>query len=60
MPQTREHLAILQLLGIERGVVVLTMADLADDEMLELARLDVLEVVDGTFLAKAPVIATRP
>jgi selenocysteine-specific elongation factor len=58
MPQTREHLAILRLLGIERGVVALTMADLADDEMLELARLDVLEVVDGTFLANAPVIAT--
>jgi selenocysteine-specific elongation factor len=58
MPQTREHLAILQLLGIEHGVVALTMADLADDEMLELARLDVLEVVEGTFLAKAPVIAT--
>src|SRR4029453_15447042 len=58
MPQTREHLAILRLLGIERGVVALTMADLADDEMLELARLDVLEVVEGTFLAAAPVIAT--
>jgi selenocysteine-specific elongation factor len=41
MPQTREHLAILRLLGIERGIVALTMADLADDEMLELARLDV-------------------
>jgi selenocysteine-specific elongation factor len=58
MPQTREHLAILGLLGIERGVVALTMADLADDEMLELARLDVLEAVEGTLLESAPVIAT--
>ncbi len=58
MPQTREHLDILGLLGVAHGVVALTMADLVDDEMLELAMLDVEEVVAGTFLEGAPVIAT--
>jgi selenocysteine-specific elongation factor len=39
MPQTREHLAICELLGVDRGLVVLTKADLVDEEMLELAAL---------------------
>ncbi len=55
-PQSEEHLRILNLLGIERGVVALTMADLVDDELLELAELDVAEHVEGTFLADAPII----
>ncbi|MDP6931683.1 MAG: selenocysteine-specific translation elongation factor [Myxococcota bacterium] len=58
MPQTREHLAILELLGVQRGVVALTMTDLADEEMCELARLDVEELVQGTFLEGAPVVST--
>ena len=58
MPQTREHLAILQLLGLRTGFVVLTMADLVDDELLELARMDVAEVMAGTFLEGAPILAT--
>ncbi len=58
MPQTREHLDILGLLGVSHGVVALTMSDLVDDEMLELATLDVEETVAGTFLDGAPVIAT--
>lgn len=56
MPQTREHLAILDLLGIRHGLVVLTMADLVDPELLELALLDVEDLVTGTFLEGAPVI----
>ncbi len=56
MPQTVEHLAILELLGVERGVVALTKADLVDAEALELARLDVAEALTGHPLAEAPVI----
>jgi len=52
-PQTHEHVAILRLLGIERGVVALTKADLVDADTLELARLDVEELVPG-----APVVVT--
>jgi selenocysteine-specific elongation factor len=51
-PQTHEHLAILRLLGVERGVVALTKADLVDDETLELARLEAEELLPGT-----PVVA---
>ena len=58
MPQTREHLDILQLLGVRQGLVVLTMSDLVDTEMLELATLDVDEAVAGTFLEGAPVLPT--
>ncbi|MCB9780102.1 MAG: selenocysteine-specific translation elongation factor [Alphaproteobacteria bacterium] len=56
MPQTREHLAILQLLGVRTGLVVLTMADLVDEEMLELAAMDIEDTVAGTFLQGAPVL----
>ena len=58
MPQTREHLDILGLLGLERGIVALTKCDLVDEEMLELAMLDVEESVAGTFLEGAPVVCT--
>ena len=51
-PQTLEHLAILRLLGIERGVVALTKADLVDDETLELARAEAAELVpDAAIVA---------
>ncbi len=56
-PQSEEHLRILELLGLGRGIVVLTKSDLVDDEWLELARLDVTEHVEGTFLGGAPMIA---
>ncbi len=56
MPQTREHLEICTLLGITHGLVVLTKIDLVDEEMLELAREDVADVVRGTFLEEAPVL----
>ena len=58
MPQTKEHLDILGLLGIERGIIALTKCDLVDEEMLELAKMDVEETVEGTFLENAPVICT--
>jgi selenocysteine-specific elongation factor len=57
MPQTREHLAILDLLGVDQGAVVLTMADLVDAELLELAIEDAKDLVRGTFLASAPIVA---
>lgn len=56
MPQTREHLALLQLLGISRGIIALTKCDIVDTEQLELAQLEVEELVEGTFLAGAPLI----
>lgn len=56
MPQTREHVAILDLLGIRRGAVVITMADLVDAELLELAIDDVRTLVAGTFLEGAPIV----
>jgi selenocysteine-specific elongation factor len=56
MPQTREHLAVLDLLGIDHGLVVLSKVDLVDEELLELAMADVEDLVDGTFLAGRPMI----
>lgn len=56
MPQTREHLAILDLLGVKRGVIVLTMADLVDAELLALAAEEIRDLVRGTALADAPIL----
>ncbi len=56
-PQTREHFDICLLLGIQKGVVVLTKADLVDADLLELVRLEVDEFVHGSFLEGAPVVA---
>jgi selenocysteine-specific elongation factor len=55
-PQTREHFEICRLLGIPRGVIALTKADLVDDEILELVRLEVEDMTAGSFLEGAPVI----
>lgn len=57
MPQTVEHLAILDLLGVERGVIVLTKADAAEEDWLELVREEVRELVSTTTLADAPIVA---
>src|SRR5713226_8645382 len=57
MPQTREHLAIIDLLGIEHGLVVLTKADLVDDAWLGLVREDVTGLLAGTSLQHAPIVA---
>ncbi len=56
MPQTREHLAILDLLRVSRGVVALTKADLVDEEWLELVREEVAEQLQPTTLAGASII----
>jgi selenocysteine-specific elongation factor len=56
MPQTREHFALLQLLGIRRGVVAISKCDLADEEQLELVELEIADLVAETFLAGAPRI----
>jgi len=57
MPQTREHLAILDLLGVHRGVVAVTKADLVDEELLELACDEIAEGLEGTTLDGSPVVA---
>lgn len=57
MPQTREHLAILDLLEIPRGVIAITKIDMVEDEdWLELVQADVMEYVAGTVLANAPIV----
>ena len=57
MPQTVEHLAILDLLGVDRGVIVLTKADAAEADWLDLVREEVRELVSTTTLASAPIVA---
>ena len=57
MPQTKEHLAILDLLQVEDGIIVLTKTDLIDDpDWLELVTLDVSDAVSGTALQDAPIL----
>ncbi|MGC9365416.1 MAG: selenocysteine-specific translation elongation factor [bacterium] len=56
MPQTVEHLQILEVLGVNQGVVVMTKIDLVDEDSLAIAREDVAEFIKGTFLEKAPVV----
>ena len=55
-PQSEEHLRILELLGIEHGIVALTKVRLVDDDTGELARLEVADAVSGTFLEGAEVV----
>ena len=57
MPQTREHLAILDLLGINTGLVIITKKDLVDQEWLDLVILDVEEMLKNTSLANSEVLA---
>jgi selenocysteine-specific elongation factor len=56
MPQTREHLDICELLGVRRGLVVLTKRDLVDDEWLAMVTADVRAALAGTFLEQAPIV----
>src|SRR3954463_3401452 len=58
MPQTREHLEILRLLGLRHGLVALTKCDLVDDTTREVVELEIRELLAGTFLESAPLIAT--
>ncbi|HYT68038.1 MAG TPA: selenocysteine-specific translation elongation factor [Vicinamibacterales bacterium] len=57
MPQTREHFAICRLLEIPTGLIALTKADLVDGETLELVRAEAQELVTGSLLADAPIVA---
>src|SRR5438093_47097 len=58
MPQTREHLEILKLLGLRHGVIALTKCDLVDETVLEVVELEIRDLVQGSFLEKAPIIRT--
>lgn len=60
MPQTREHLYICDLLGVKKGIVALTKADLVDEEWLEIVKEDVKEVLEETSLKDAPIMAVSP
>ena len=57
MPQTKEHLAILDLLRVPRGIVVVTKKDLVDEELLSLVRMEVEELISTTTISQAPIIA---
>jgi len=57
MQQTKEHLEILELLGISDGIIVLTKADLVNEDMLSLAKTEVEELVKGTFLEGKSIVA---
>ncbi len=56
MPQTREHLEIMELLGITRGMTVITKTDLVDEELLELVEEDIRDFLKGSFLENAPIM----
>ncbi|HEY7546216.1 MAG TPA: selenocysteine-specific translation elongation factor [Blastocatellia bacterium] len=56
MPQTREHFDICRLLRVKSGLIALTKSDMVDEELLELARAEVEEFVQGSFLEDAPII----
>jgi selenocysteine-specific elongation factor len=56
MPQSEEHLSILELLGVERGVVAVTMADLVEDDELERAVAGIVARTSDSFLRDAPVV----
>ncbi|SMO49713.1 selenocysteine-specific translation elongation factor [Melghirimyces algeriensis] len=58
MPQTREHLSILQFLGIENGMIVLSKIDRADPELLPIIEDELKQTVKGTFLENTPVLKT--
>ena len=56
MPQTREHLSILDLLSVKNGLIALTKADMVDEDWIELVSEDVKGVVKGTVLEDAPLV----
>src|SRR5436853_4641228 len=58
MPQTREHLEILRLLGLRHGLIALTKADLVDETTREVVELEIRELVKGSFLENAPIVRT--
>lgn len=58
MPQTREHMAVLVSLSIEKGLVVISKKDLAGEDVIEIVRDEISELTRGTFLEGAPVVET--
>ena len=56
MPQSEEHLAVLDLLGVQHGVIAITRVDLADPDLIELSKIDVEEHVAGTVAETWPVV----
>lgn len=56
MPQTEEHFEILQLLGVQHGLIALTKVDMVDEEWIELVTEDIRQLAQGTFLENAPII----
>ncbi len=58
MPQTREHLEILKLLGLQHGVIALTKCDLVDETTRAVVELEIRELVQGSFLEDAPIVRT--
>ena len=62
MPQTREHMAIIEMLGIPRGIIAITKTDLVDEEMLELVQADIEDFLAATPYADTPIVgsAQRP
>src|SRR5947209_2098719 len=58
MPQTREHLEILRLLGLRHGLIALTKSDLVDETTREVVELEIRDLVHGSFLESAPIIRT--
>jgi len=58
MPQTREHLEILRLLGLRHGLIALTKCDLVDETTREVVELEIRDLVQGSFLADAPIVRT--
>ena len=57
MPQTKEHLNIIETLGVKKGIIVLNKADLVDEETLEMAELEVIEYLEGSVFESAPIVA---
>ncbi len=57
MPQTREHLAIMDLIGVKHGVVAITKKDLVDEEMLALVKMEVEELIAPTTITGSPIVA---
>src|SRR2546428_6286601 len=57
MPQTREHFDICRLLGVKHGLVVITKRDLVDKELLQLVHAETEELIAGSFLQSAPILA---
>lgn len=55
-PQSEEHLRILELLELKHGIIALTQIDLVDEELIELATMEIAEMVEGTFLDGAPIL----